>query len=234
MQGLMRLLARLGDKAGAMGTLVSAMGCAMCFPAIASIGAALGLGFLSHWEGLFLDTLMPLFAGIALAANFLGWFSHRQCLRALLSMTGPAMVLATMYPLWEYDWSTDLLYAGITLMLATAIWDLVSPTSRRCADDSCATPKKNLAPHCDKDDTMSITLNITGMTCDHCAASVTQALLSVAGVSRAEVSYAAGTAQVETASNTSTSALLDAVRVKGYGAEMAGGACCSTAPAADA
>ena len=67
-------------------------------------------------------------------------------------------------------------------------------------------------------------LHVTGMTCDHCAASVQQALLSVGGVSRAEVSYAAGTAQVETASDVPTSALLDALRAKGYGAEVMGGA----------
>lgn len=68
-------------------------------------------------------------------------------------------------------------------------------------------------------------LNVTGMTCDHCAASVKQALLVVAGVTRADVSYSAGTARVETTTNTSASALVDAVRAKGYGAEMAGGAC---------
>jgi len=68
---------------------------------------------------------------------------------------------------------------------------------------------------------MTIILDIKGMTCDHCAASVTQALLSVAGVSHAEVSYAAGTAQVEAASDVATSALLDAVRAKGYGAQVA-------------
>ena len=77
MQVFMRLIAWVGDKTGALGTLVAAMGCSMCFPALASIGAALGLGFLSQWEGLFLDVLLPLFAGIALVANILGWFSHR-------------------------------------------------------------------------------------------------------------------------------------------------------------
>jgi len=142
MQSLMRILPRLGDKAGAVGTLVSAMGCAACFPAIASLGAAVGLGFLSEWEGLFLNTLLPLFAGIALAANMLGWFSHRQCGRALLGMIGPVMVLATMYPLWDYGWSTYLLYAGIAMMIATSLWDMFSPANRRCADGVCETPKK--------------------------------------------------------------------------------------------
>ncbi len=73
-------------------------------------------------------------------------------------------------------------------------------------------------------------LHVTGMTCDHCAASVKQALLSVAGVSGAEVSYADATARVETAASIPVAALLDAVRAKGYGAEVGGGACCGTAP----
>ncbi|MBX9872140.1 MAG: mercury(II) reductase [Burkholderiaceae bacterium] len=73
-------------------------------------------------------------------------------------------------------------------------------------------------------------LHITGMTCDHCAASVKQALLAVASVSRAEVSYPDATAHVEVAAGTPVSVLLDAVRVKGYGAEAGGGACCATAP----
>ncbi len=73
-------------------------------------------------------------------------------------------------------------------------------------------------------------LHVTGMTCDHCAASVKQALLAVAGVSRAEVSYPDATAHVEVAAGTPVAALLDAVRAKGYGAEVSGGACCGTAP----
>ena len=64
-------------------------------------------------------------------------------------------------------------------------------------------------------------LSVTGMTCDHCATSVKQALLSVAGVSRADVFYAAGTVQVEAASDVPASALLDAVRARGFGAEVA-------------
>ena len=139
LQSLLRILARIGDKTGALVTLVSTMGCAACFPAIASLGAAVGLGFLSQWEGLFLNTLLPMFAGIALVANFLGWFSHRQYGRSALGMAGPSMVLATMYPLWDFWWSTYLLYGGIILMLATSLWDMFYPAKRRCADGACET-----------------------------------------------------------------------------------------------
>jgi mercuric ion transport protein len=52
----MGLITRIADKAGALGSVVSAMGCAACFPAIASLGAAIGLGFLQEYEGLFISS----------------------------------------------------------------------------------------------------------------------------------------------------------------------------------
>ncbi|WP_456297768.1 hypothetical protein [Candidimonas nitroreducens] len=48
------------------------MGCAACFPALASLGAAIGLGILSRWERLFVTILIPAFAALALLANALG------------------------------------------------------------------------------------------------------------------------------------------------------------------
>ena len=50
---------KIGDKFGTVGTVVATMGFAMCFPALAGIDAALGMGFLSQWEGLFITTLLP-------------------------------------------------------------------------------------------------------------------------------------------------------------------------------
>lgn len=138
----MELLGRVADKAGALGSVVSAMGCAACFPAISSLGAALGLGFLSEYEGLFLTKLLPLFAAIALVANILGWFSHRQWHRTLLGIMGPTMVLAAMLVFFGQWWTARLLYAGLAVMVGASIWDLVSPASRRCGPDSCELPQE--------------------------------------------------------------------------------------------
>ncbi|MBS0212025.1 MAG: organomercurial transporter MerC [Proteobacteria bacterium] len=134
----MTSLARIADKAGALGTVVSAMSCAACFPAIASLGAAIGLGFLQQYEGMFISTLLPLFAGLALLANALGWLRHRQWHRSVLGMIGPALVLAG-----RFLWITPLLYTGITLMLVVSVWDLVSPANRRCVPDGCELPTKH-------------------------------------------------------------------------------------------
>ena len=94
----LRLLATTTDTLGTVGAVVAAMGCAMCFPALAGIGAALGMGFLARWEGLFITTLLPLFAGLALLSSLLGWLAHRQWQRSLAGMAGPTLVLLSIYP----------------------------------------------------------------------------------------------------------------------------------------
>jgi len=137
METLIQWIARIGDKASSLGAVVSAMGCAMCFPAIASLGAAVGLGFLSQWEWVFINTLLPIFAALALLLNALGWFSHRQWHRSLLGMLGPTVLLLSLYPWFQYGWSSYATYTGLGLMIAVSIWDIVSPASRHCEPDRC-------------------------------------------------------------------------------------------------
>lgn len=143
MRNPLNLFTRIGDKAGSVGVLVSAIGCASCFPALASLGAAIGLGFLSQWEGLFITTLLPLFAGLALLVNALGWLNHRQWRRTALSLIGPVLMLAAVFLMLAHGWRSGwLLYIGLALMFGVSIWDLVSPANRRCGPDSCPTPQK--------------------------------------------------------------------------------------------
>lgn len=67
---------------------------------------------------------------------------------------------------------------------------------------------------------MSIyTIRVTGMTCDHCAATVEKVLNQLPGTS-AKVSYDNAVAEVSTSAGTDVKQLLDAVRAKGYGAEL--------------
>ncbi len=133
----MSALDSIGNKAGWLGSVVSAMGCGACFPALASFGGAIGLGFLSQYEGLFITVLLPLFAALALLANALGWLKHRQWHRSALGMVGPTIVLIASYTMTE-----KLLYVGLAAMFAVSIWDFASPASRRCAPDGCELPAK--------------------------------------------------------------------------------------------
>lgn len=132
-------ITRLANKAGALGSIVSAMGCASCFPAIASLGAAIGLGFLSQYEGLFISVLLPVFAGIALLANATAWLRHRQWQRTALGVIGPFLVLAAVY--LTVGWRSEaLLYVGLAFMVGVSIWDFVSPAKRCGAPDTRELP----------------------------------------------------------------------------------------------
>ncbi len=129
----------VADKVGVAGSLVSTMSCAMCFPAMASIGAAIGLGFLTRWESVFVHVLIPVFVLLALLANASGWLSHRQWHRSLLGSIGPVVALigwlAFVRGWLQADGARSVLYTGLITMLLAAVWDLVSPSSRRCAVD---------------------------------------------------------------------------------------------------
>ena len=134
----MALATRIADKAGFLGTFISAMGCEACFPALASLGAAVGLGFLTRWESLFITTLIPLFALLALGANALGWRSHRQIRRLVLGLIGPLLVLsAALLMRFSHMGTAPMLYVGLAFMLGVSVWDLVSPPVRRCAERTC-------------------------------------------------------------------------------------------------
>lgn len=147
MKSLLNLFTRIGDKASSLGAVVSAMGCAMCFPAIANLGAAIGLGFLSQWEWFFVNTLLPIFAWIALILNGLGWFIHKQWHRSLLGMIGPVLLLLSLYPFFQYAWSTYVTYSALALMVAVSLWDIFSPANKRCDDESCALPADKIHPN---------------------------------------------------------------------------------------
>jgi mercuric ion transport protein len=129
---VLSVLSRISDKTGSVGAVVAAMGCASCFPAIASLGASVGLGFLSQFEGLFINTLLPIFAIVALVANMLSAWSHRRIGRMLFGIAGPSMVLATLYLFWTENWSTYMFYVGLVVMLAASILDIVSPPKKTC------------------------------------------------------------------------------------------------------
>ncbi|VAW68754.1 Mercuric transport protein, MerC [hydrothermal vent metagenome] len=128
----LNLLTRTGDKVGSVGAIISAMGCAMCFPAIASLGGAVGMGFLSQWEGAFINTLLPVFALLTLLLNALGYLSHLQMKRSIAGMIGPVLLLLSLYPWFQYGWSTYVTYSALALMVVVSIADLIYPANHRC------------------------------------------------------------------------------------------------------
>ncbi len=125
-------IASLSKMFGSLGAVVATMGCSACFPLLASFGATIGLGFLAQYEGLFISKLLPIFAGIALVAALLSWYSHRNHLRGILSVAGPALLLALLFIFWTEYWRTNAFYFALALMTVVSIWDLISPPHKVC------------------------------------------------------------------------------------------------------
>src|SRR5438270_11328668 len=85
---------RVAGGTGTVGAIIAAMSCTACFPALASLASALGLGFLSQFEGISIHYILPLFALIGLAANVIGERRRRSWVRMVLGIIGPLLVLA--------------------------------------------------------------------------------------------------------------------------------------------
>ncbi len=69
----------------------------------------------------------------------------------------------------------------------------------------------------------TLTLEVTGMTCGHCKATVAKALQAVSGVQSVEVDLAGGTATVQSnpdVQNLNVQNLIDAVIEEGYSAKL--------------
>lgn len=121
------MFTRFSEKLSMLGVWLSALSCTACFPALGALATSLGLSFLAPFEGIAINTLMPIFATLALILNSYAWYQHKHWQRGLISLIGPIAVLLTLYPFWQYAWSTQLFYLGIALMLLNSILDLIKP-----------------------------------------------------------------------------------------------------------
>lgn len=127
----------IAGSGSTMGAIIAAMSCPACFPALASLASALGLGFLGRFEGPAIRYILPLFALVGLAANVIGG-RRRGWARMVIGIVGPLLVLAAALLMATYGMPTEwLLYPGLVLMIAVAIWDLkatgaaITPTKPR-------------------------------------------------------------------------------------------------------
>ena len=133
MANLLSLVTRTGDKSGSLGAITAARGCSFCFPAMASLGAAIGLGFLAQWEGFLLTKVLPAAAALTLLVNLLGFFHHRQWFRSALGVIGPITILLVLNFWFATYWRSDVIYAALGLMAAVSILDIFWPANRHCA-----------------------------------------------------------------------------------------------------
>ena len=128
MLNIVKWITSLNDKVGFSGSLVAAAGCPACFPALAGISSALGLGFLSQWEGILVTRVLPIIALVVLVINILGYFSHKQWHRTLLGVIGPILVIIGAREMNQF-----YLFPGLAFMFAVSVWDILAARNKRCA-----------------------------------------------------------------------------------------------------
>jgi mercuric ion transport protein len=105
------------ERSGTVGALVAAILCPICFPKLALIGAALGLGALAPYEGWF-AAAAQLFLVVALAGHWLAFRRHRDRRVLALAAVGVALVLGS---LWLHYVET-LVNFGLAAVVGATIW----------------------------------------------------------------------------------------------------------------
>ena len=119
-------LHKFGEKFGTVGVVLAAAACPLCFPKIALVGAAVGLGSLAPLEGYTVIAVQLLFV-LALVGHFLAFPRHRN--RWLLALAVAAtLLLFIAYYLFS---SSVLLQVSVAGLVGASAWLAIE--LRRCA-----------------------------------------------------------------------------------------------------
>ncbi|WP_022942995.1 MerC family mercury resistance protein [Psychromonas hadalis] len=122
----------LFEKTGVLATITASMSCGFCFPLLASLGASLGIGFLSEYEGFFIQTLIPVLAGFIIAMQAYAYFNHKQHLYLFFGLIGPVTILILKYFFWMATYRTEIYYLALICMLCYSIFTLFKPPYPLC------------------------------------------------------------------------------------------------------
>ncbi len=118
------------DKFGTVGAVVAAAACPICFPKIAIIGTALGLGVFAPYEGYVALGVQVLFV-LAFVSQVLAFRRHRN--RWLLALS--AMTTVLLFVGYYAIPSSILLQVSLAGLVVASIW--LALELRRCS--KCST-----------------------------------------------------------------------------------------------
>jgi mercuric ion transport protein len=108
------------DKLGSFGSVVTAAACPACFPQLAALGTALGLGALAGYEGqIFLAT--KILVALAMVGHVLAFFNHRVVWMLVLGVGGGLAFFLGMYVFG----SEAVIYLGLLAMLGASTADVL-------------------------------------------------------------------------------------------------------------
>jgi mercuric ion transport protein len=120
------------EKFGTTGAVVAALACPICFPKLAVVGAALGLGILAPYEKYVALFVQALFV-VAFIGQVLSYRTHQS--KSVLGLSGLVTVL--LFVGYYVIPSSILLQLSLAGLVIASIWQVVA--IRRCASCAAAT-----------------------------------------------------------------------------------------------
>ncbi len=126
------------EKSGVLGTIVASMSCGFCFPFLASLGASLGIGFLSEFEAFFIVTLIPILAWFIIAMQLYAWSKHKKAIYLFFGLIGPVTLLILKHFFWMEPWRTEVYYMALASMLIYSVFTLFKPPVKTCCTTNVA------------------------------------------------------------------------------------------------
>ena len=127
------------ENLGTVGALLAAILCPICFPKLALVGAALGLGALAPFEGWF-AAAAQVFLVLAVMGHVVAYRRHRILWVPILAGVGVALVLGALW----FKYIEVLVYLGLIAVVAATVWSVFA--LRKCTTCSVAvSPNANEA-----------------------------------------------------------------------------------------
>ena len=121
------------EKIAPIGSLIAAAGCPVCFPALAGLGSALGLGLFARFESQFL-ILMQMLIIVSLFLAFVSYKrTHNKISLAFAVLSGGILFVS-----WYVYYVAIIYYMGMFGLIITAGWNFwLESKLSTCAQGVC-------------------------------------------------------------------------------------------------
>jgi mercuric ion transport protein len=114
------------EKIGTVGALLAAAACPACFPMLAVVGAALGLGIFQAFEG-WVFIVFQILVVIAMLGSILSFLCHRRLLPLMIGLAALLLIFFSLY----VRFNQFLLYLGLFGLAAASVFNFMA--NRQCA-----------------------------------------------------------------------------------------------------
>lgn len=124
---------RVAGGASAFSVVAAGLSCPACFPAMAGLATALGIG--SGWAPMVgIDKAIPYFFVLSMLIYSYEVYKHGSWSRYVLMMSGPVVALSA----FTFIQSIPLFNVAIGYTVLTAIYNIWKPKHKVCGKDGCS------------------------------------------------------------------------------------------------